>query len=367
MSHSLNVFDILSAGDKELVHSSMIKLLLENEYTRDEVLKLMSIDQSIVGTVEKEKKIEKRNRYDLYFKLSDNTECVVENKFKAIPTLDQIQRYKRNDRKLILVVFSTDFLCIDSLQKDTHSTTAAKFDNDIILVSYLRFTGESSNCILTIVEQFLKSADQSIKSASFTDFIFLIRHYYNYLNRFREKLLPFIQDEKCDFKELLLQNDVFMLRNYLFHLQAEIIRNSMMAEDEHKSFWCPRNDAGSNTVPCVSFFGPTGQTQFFVEFQGATLKAGLLFDVRDFDETSKKRIEDKKQAMIDAVQNQADCFDVLFTHIPFAAYPLLRKIKENKPGSSSMAFKFDLSLTNVNKQLLVCDIINLMKLIKGLA
>ena len=139
MNDNFNFFDILSAGDKELVHSSMIKLLLENELTQKEFLKLFSIEKKIEKLkIEKEKKIDKSNRYDLYInKLSGDVEYVIENKFKAVPSFQQIDNYKQKDRKLRLIVFSADFISgFNEIEND-----------DFKIISYLTFQSQNNRTL----------------------------------------------------------------------------------------------------------------------------------------------------------------------------------------------------------------------------
>jgi hypothetical protein len=352
MNYILNFFEVLSAGDKELVHSSMIKLLLENQLTQKELLNFFSIEKKIDNLkIEKEKKIEKKNRYDLYFKFSDESECVIENKFKAIPTYEQIERYKTEKRKIILLVFSADFITgfNDSV------------DSNFKILSYLSFSNNNTS-ILSFLNDFIKEQEENFLEPYTSDFMILTRHYRDYLSGFRERIQPAIISDKICFKEILKGNDVFILRNYLFHLQAEIINLLAANKNELSKFWKPNNDGGSNTNPCVSFFGPEGYNQFFIEFQGASLKAGLLFSVTNFDILAADKIKNIKRSMIKAVKNHQNDFEVLFKdNLELLEHEKLRKIKENKSSSSSMAFKFDFSNASVNKQSLLSDIVKMME------
>jgi hypothetical protein len=351
MNLELNFFEVLSAGDKELVHSSMIKLLLENELTQKELLNFFSIEKKVDNLViEKEKKIGK-NRYDLYFKFSDENECVIENKFKAIPTFGQIERYKAEKRQIILLVFCADFITgfNDSL------------DSKFKILSYLSFTNKNKS-ILSFLNDFVEEQEGNFLKPDTGDFMILIRHYRDYLSGFRERIQPAINSGKIDFKEILKSNDVFLLRNYLFHLQAEIVNLLAANKNELFKFWKPHNDGGANRNPCVSFFGPVGSYQFFIEFQGAILKAGLLFSVTKFDMAAKEKVENIKRSMIDVVKNHQNDFEVLDKdYLELIEHVKLRKIKENKSSSSSMAFKFNLSKAIVSKQSLFSDIVKMME------
>jgi hypothetical protein len=66
--------------------------------------------------------------------------------------------------------------------------------------------------------------------------------------------------------------------------------------------------------------------------------------------------------MIKAVKNHQNDFEVLFKdNLELLEHEKLRKIKENKSSSSSMAFKFDFSNASVNKQSLLSDIVKMME------
>jgi hypothetical protein len=346
MKLELNFFEVLSAGDKELVHSSMIKLLLENEQTQKELLNFFSIEKKGDNLViEKEWKIEK-NRYDLYFKFSDGTECVIENKFKAIPTFEQIERYKAENRQIILLVFCADFITGFNDSVDSNFKT----------LSYLSFTNKNKS-ILSILIDFVKE-----HGSDTSDFMILTRHYCYYLCGFKKRIQHAIISDKINFNDILEYKDVFIMRNYLFHLQAEIINLLAANKNELFKFWKPHNDGGTNRNPCVSFFGPEGSYQIFIEFQGASLKAGLLFSVTKFDTAAKEKVENIKRSMIEAVKNHKNDFEVLGKdNLELGEHKKIRKIKENKSSSSSMAFKFDLSKAIVSKQSLFSDIVKMME------
>ena len=100
---TFNIFQILSAGDKELVHSSMLKFLLEKyplfleEFLGDkfEHISEISIDLEISDKVLADG-INKRLRFDLVVKdESRKWLFAIENKFKATPTVYQLKLYDK--------------------------------------------------------------------------------------------------------------------------------------------------------------------------------------------------------------------------------------------------------------------------------
>lgn len=138
-----NIFHILSAGDKELVHSSMLKFLIEESSSfhkeflgkEFENLSEISIKLETSGNVSDDGR-NKRLRFDLlgYDKPKDGKLLfAIENKFKATPSVHQLELYDKyfdeNKNKLhskftkYLIVFSEDQIPSDVRKycDDSHS------------------------------------------------------------------------------------------------------------------------------------------------------------------------------------------------------------------------------------------------------
>lgn len=120
-----NIFNILSAGNKELVHSSMLKLLCEiREF--DFIKRFLSIEdkhENLKIILEKSERViinengkGKLIRFDLLGESHDKVHFLIENKFKATPSVKQLELYdktKKNRTKKFLMVFHTNQVTSD--------------------------------------------------------------------------------------------------------------------------------------------------------------------------------------------------------------------------------------------------------------
>ena len=103
---SLNIFDILSASDKELVHSSMLKYFIDFDIFKSEFLSFLKFKEpkeKLITNLEKAENLiipnepKKKLRFDLYLTTGndDKPKLIIENKFKAIPYLNQLINYDK--------------------------------------------------------------------------------------------------------------------------------------------------------------------------------------------------------------------------------------------------------------------------------
>ncbi len=90
-----NYFDIFSAADREMIHSAMLEELLEEPFFRERLFKDALLPEKI--EVKREKKLPSyQDRFDLLiFDPARNNKLllVLENKFKSLPTVAQLQGY----------------------------------------------------------------------------------------------------------------------------------------------------------------------------------------------------------------------------------------------------------------------------------
>lgn len=134
-----NIFEILSVADKELVHSAMLQFFIESDNWKGDFFKFLDypLDKEKVvfypkleysNNLQIEDTKKKRIRFDLVlFEDKEQTKpiLIIENKFKATPTVEQLELYDKfinpkesnsskkepisfNDVKKILFVFSMD-------------------------------------------------------------------------------------------------------------------------------------------------------------------------------------------------------------------------------------------------------------------
>ena len=360
MNLKFNIFEVLSAGDKELVHSSMIKLLLDSEITRNYMRQLFGLEDTPIGEVYTEFILENRkNRFDLYFSLGENRDCVIENKFKSIPSASQITRYISNNRKVILLVLSEDFLC--GYEDEVLKRLGYNENSFFSVSSYFTFSDNSKKSVLEVLKQIVDVEITSNGKLEDAAFSFLVQQYYDYLNGIYLKLEPYVKNDSLNFRLLSSKSEVYILRCILLHLQVQIFNEYVLQTNDDILEWEPRNDGGSNTIPCVSFFNTKQSSPgLFIEFQGLTLKSGFVFDTKDVEE-----VKQLKRGLIEKLSSQKSRFKILFSdNYPVVEYLSIRKIKPGKTTSSTMAFKFDLKFEDLSKQLLINDVVTLLEVLR---
>jgi hypothetical protein len=94
---NFNIFDVLSKDDKEIIHSSMIKFLLEEDdfFTQS----LLNTPITSFKSILLEKKLDKHHRIDIFIELL-NSIILIENKFKCLPSIAQLNQYTEKIRLL---------------------------------------------------------------------------------------------------------------------------------------------------------------------------------------------------------------------------------------------------------------------------
>jgi len=95
---SFNIFSILEKDNKELIHSSFIKFLLQNDNEfSSKFLNIQDLNCDIVS-LEKSYSLSKRPRKKCRFDLeiiNEDRIVVIENKFKSFPNVPQLQDYDK--------------------------------------------------------------------------------------------------------------------------------------------------------------------------------------------------------------------------------------------------------------------------------
>lgn len=368
MNMRLNIFDLLSVGDKELVHSSMIKLLMELRKADGSSFILERLGLVVRPySIKKEHKVA-NNRFDLFFELESNNNieeyCVIENKFKAIPSVDQLEKYKPNEKHIsysrkILFVLSKEFIS-ESFKNQCKNNDWQLFyyfdfdenpsENDS-LFGLVEMLSNNINDVKNIEndendESGVSSSNDNVTAHynnSVQDLKMLLIHYREHLQIYYDKLKKIIEPQTNSvvtaFKKIseINENKTFYLRNYLFYIQSKI-----ESEDILKIF-TPFNDGGTNTNPCVGFVSKekivSKKYKIFVEFQGHILRVGLYFDnesdymthIKDLKSEIRKYVFEKfhkKSGLNDKVSMENNLS--------------VRNIKEKK-SSSTMVVKYDLS------------------------
>lgn len=270
-----NIFNVLSVADKELVHSSIIKLLIDEKelnFTKT----FLDIDAfSGVSKLEYVKKnsVGKSIRLDVvgFDEFEKTYKFIIENKFKSTPTINQLEDYDAineiNSAKKFLLVFSEDQVPSDVLQHCDKKKWVIK--------SYFNFeeTIEDNFSLLEVLIKMPKLKDKKKQ--------YLITEYKEYLSSIKEDLSFLFKDDKMlnssDIETYLKENNSQSLKlrevkfRYLIHIQA-LLSKKITNFVEWKIV--TSNDGGSRPVPSVPFW----KGNFMVTIDGDSLKIGFYYD-----------------------------------------------------------------------------------------
>ncbi len=340
-----NIFNILAAADKELVHSSMIKFLLENKHLNCFFPKLKQplgeIGIEILGKV-KEGEKPKLLRFDIvgYSKETPKKiEFIIENKFKSTPTVDQLKLYdnflnKTSQSALkYLMVFSNEQIPNDvKLHCDY---------NNWEIVKYFSFDENDTKSLVSTLENDTLENNKIniITNPKIKDFI---DYYISYLSSYKDRLSPFINSTKYfsynEIKEKLKteHNDSadkenrFIGFQYLLYIQSEISKTISRSPLKIES----TNDGGKNNIPGIAFWFSNFKNEYhnidslFFGIDGDSFKIGVSYKRQNYQNATKdveniKTVLDlKKYSYLQVQENKNK----------------LKEIDNNKPAKISSVF-----------------------------
>ncbi len=267
---TFNIFQILSAGDKELVHSSMLKFLIEEsssfhkEFLGKEFENLTEISIKLeVSDKVSDNSRNKRLRFDLlgYHKPKDaKLLFAIENKFKATPSIHQLDLYNKyfdeNKNKLHskftkhLIVFSEE-----QIPSDVRNYCKESIPEWEIL-SFFSFEQKKPNLLNFLQNQTFEPCLQNSKKI-------LIKEYKEYLESIHKTLNYYIDSEYYypyyKILEKETENPIFAPRfigfQYLLHIQALISKSDLIKNwiDDSQIKMYSSNDGGKNIIPSINF------------------------------------------------------------------------------------------------------------------
>lgn len=282
-----NIFNILSAGNKELVHSSMIKLFCEIEEF-DFIKKFLDIDtpDDLKIQIEKSDKVGgEKIRFDLLGVSCVNNEKVhflIENKFKATPSVKQLEIYdktRKNITKKFLMVFHSNQVPSDvRIYCEQNGWELRSYFSD----------GDSENQSLLSFLSFLKVSDNLAENLKL-----LILEYTNYLKSIHEDIQHlknnsnYITDRQID--EWLETNKLNGILNrrelkfqYLLYIQSTITAKLIFKRSDNIT---SNNDGGKNNTPSVALWKKSENIEaidsFYFAIDGDTMKVGVLYKRKD--------------------------------------------------------------------------------------
>lgn len=298
---TFNIFHILSAGDKELVHSSMLKFLIEEYHLfRKEFLGdpfedkelYIKLEHSEKGKVEYQvnDELKTNNKYIRFDLVVQDKEgkwlFAIENKFKATPTVKQLQSYdnffSKNKDKLhsnfekLLIIFSAEQIPLD--------VELYRKKENWKIRSYFDFHNPTSDEITVI-----KILEKINKTKIDNPLLMTLSHQYgDYLESIKSILKPCFENISLlsgeHFKDLAngkqkynILRDRDLWFRYLLHLQSLISKKVIVAtkinsEIEYNA--STGNDGGSRPIPSVPFWGKNNK---FFTFDGDSMKIGFWY------------------------------------------------------------------------------------------
>ncbi len=270
-----NIFKVLEKDDKELIHSSFLKYLLEY-WGRYFYVHLFNVSNSDLNIPELEKKHGKL-RFDLEITSKDNKKVIiVENKFKSFPNKEQLEDYDNIIRK-----YHKDkeiykyLLCFDP-------EIITFYTDDWRVISYSQ--------LLQSIGDFLKS-EYNLPN---DDKIFIL-HYYNFLNEYYTNYNYHIQHI-----DSLLNNSIEKSNKLWLRLLYSIIDNKVKLEyDSINVKISTKIDPGNTAVPLINIIPEKWKTdgiEKLIQFQGN--------DVKFYIHTGNKKIV---QDLIDKTSISIDC------------------------------------------------------------
>lgn len=322
----INLFNILSVADKELTHSSVIRLIIEQDGL---FLNQFNINENSI--IETEHSFKTGNNKSIRFDIIgynkedtkvENINFFIENKFKATPTKAQLKRYDDfckekciSPKKILMVYFS------EQIPSDVKKYCKV---NDWMVYPYF-----STNNKESFIEFLEKNKDKFVSDDKVK---FLINEYIDYLNNSWSVLSTKVNSKKLfvrsDFTDLDLaydrERDIWS--RYLMHIQ------SLISEKINENIsYDSTNDGGSRHIPSVVFWFDNGG---YYGIDGDSVKLGMTYDYKNYKTLEK----------IHAELNKTDAKKILGDVINFRFNNSKPKVKKEKDGSSVfflISFKFN--------------------------
>ena len=262
MNDSINIFRVLSKDDKELIHSAFISFLLSQySVVRQEILgsefgeisypelevpysyKIESKD----GEETKSKK--KRIRFDIQIKNQDNTKlCVIENKFKCLPTQNQLAEYSD--------FISTNF---DNVEVKKILISFSDCTKNILPADWIQLTYTDIYRIINKIDDY-----GSEKNKIF------IEEYLSFLNEYLEEYKTY---QNGNLRELFKNPTSGENRFWLRLILSELLVKLHSYENKFDFFYI---DLGGSNVPLINlhsnFIWRKESHEFVIQFQGSDIK-----------------------------------------------------------------------------------------------
>jgi hypothetical protein len=306
----MNIFKLLGAANKELVHSSMVKFFLDNDESFGK--EFLNVDTNGLSTHLElsaefgEGKNKKSLRFDLLLshkeirgEASKYPDVIIENKFKATPTIKQLRLYDdylkaipKKDVVKILLVFSEE-----QIPSDVEQYRAL---NNWKIVAYFSFTNSKS--LLQTLNGKEYKFDKVNKLVLHSDYLGLLKGY-------EFEIKSIINSENLS--DSFPQSNREIKSFFLFYLQGRISKSI-----DRKISFKTGNDGGGSSKPSINF-ETDGNEKYrpFMSIDDTILKVGfhyhssainsMGFKNRKFAMAIQKKLKEEnlKEEFLDRIPN----------------------------------------------------------------
>lgn len=251
-SSNFNIFKQLSVANKELVHSSMIKFMLEENISN--IQQYLDIPDFANNYCHLEVSAGKRLRFDIVISSKEekdealtNPLIIIENKFKAIPTVKQLCLYDEFLKKS--EISCEKRLMVFCEEQVTTSLRQYCDANKWKIKSYISFT--SNDCLLNNLKKSNHLFDKDDVSKNL-----LLDHYTDYLHTYQNKVLDVINTEYLSKESERQYYSIYMLI-LLGEISKEI--EEILIEEQIKNrpfipIISESIDIGSRIIPTVALW-----------------------------------------------------------------------------------------------------------------
>jgi hypothetical protein len=334
----MNIFEIISVADKELTHSSLIKFLItqNNKIATD----YFSIDNTSIEvkleaseTVvlkESNNLVRKKLRFDIVITSNnhnnpnDSPLMLIENKYKATPTVRQLDLYDRYVKEHIKTPLPKKVLMVFLQEQIPSDVNTYCIENDWEVKSYFSLSDKESSSLTGYLSNTILTFDGSADKLK-NDF--LLDEYKEYLNNTQNVLKKFLlrpdiltKDDFKIYREYKRNRDLWF--KYLLYIQSLISIKVKGKETNSKFIFKSGNDGGGNLIPSVNFWF---KETYYWGIDGDSMKIGFSYNHND-------NIEAKKEKILFKLKNS-----MLFDSLVNKYGKLYNPAKKDKGGESVMS------------------------------
>ena len=252
-----NYFKVLSKDDKELIHSSFIKFLIEDEETNNYFLQALFPEfqkELSVNSIQLEKGYN-RKRIDIEAWSEDGEDVlIIENKFKSFPYKEQLEEY--------------DSIYANHHPGKNYTKYLLCFDPELIQFDSGEWHFIGYREVYQIVEQFLETEHGLNLEKEY-----FIRHYAEFLRDYFEQY-----SDRMDSCRLLYERANDKSSKFWLRLINCIVVQKLSREFSERNITIKRYDLnpGNTSVPVLNIvpdaWNGEGEPELLIQFQGRALK-----------------------------------------------------------------------------------------------